>query len=252
MSYKYLIMNYKKIILLLIIFASTQFLLPQEQGSTETDPVNITAMAVINKYLNAIGGIDNFTSVQDRTTVMIGFAMNQPIDIVITQKYPDRLFQELRVGEVKQLIYYSDGKGMLEIGDETTEIENKELERLKVDATMQLLLDPEKYGIKTEMLYNEMVDSTDCYKIKFVLPSGIRWFQYYSVETDLKVKETKEIQTKQGLFEQETYFSDYREVQGLKYPFKITQYLGLQEIELTVISIEINTGLDDKVFDVLD
>ena len=92
-------MKYKKIILLLIIFASTQFLLPQEQGSTETDPVNITAMAVINKYLNAIGGIDNFTSVQDRTTVMTGFAMNQPIDIVIMQKYPDKLFQELRVGK---------------------------------------------------------------------------------------------------------------------------------------------------------
>jgi len=81
------------------------------------------------------------------------------------------------------------------------------------------------------------------------LPSGIRWFQYYNVETDLKFKETKEIQTKQGLFEQETYFSDYREVSGLKFPFTIKQYLGLQEIELTVTSIEINTGLDDSVFE---
>jgi len=51
------------------------------------------------------------------------------------------------------------------------------------------------------------------------------------------------------LFEQETYFSDYREVKGLKFPFTIKQYLGLQEIELTVTSIEINTGLDDSVFE---
>ncbi|HEY6435718.1 MAG TPA: hypothetical protein VIY47_03945 [Ignavibacteriaceae bacterium] len=243
-------MKYKKIILLLFLISMPFSLSPQEQISTETDPVNITAMAVINKYLNAIGGLDNFKSVTDRTTVMTGLAMNQPIDIIIMQKYPDDLFQELRVGEVKQLIYYRNGKGVIKIGDEITDIENKELERLKVDATMQLLLDPEKYGIKTEVLPNEMVDSVDCYKLKFVLPSGIRWFQYYSVETDLKVKETKEIYTKQGLFEQETYFSDYREVDGLKYPFKIKQYLGLQEIELTVTSIEINTGLDDKAFDV--
>ena len=245
-------MKYKKIILLLIIIAFSQILLPQDQGSTETDPVNITAMAVINKYLYAIGGIENFKSVNDRTTVMTGLAMNQPIDIIIMQKYPDNLFQELQVGEVKQLIYYRNGKGTLKIGNETTEIENKELERLKIDAVMQFLLDPESYGIKTEVLPNEMVDSVDCYKIKFVLPFGIRWFQFYSVETSLKIKESKEIQTKQGLFEQETYFSDYREVNGLKYPFKIIQYLGLQEIELTVTSIEVNTGLDDKVFDVSD
>jgi len=244
-------MRYNKIIPLFIIL-STQISFPQVQDSSEPDPVNITAMAIINKYLYSIGGIDQFKSVIDRTTVMTGFAMNQPIDIVVLQKYPDKLFQELRVGEVKQLICYNNGKGTLKIGHEITEIESKELERLKIDATMQFLLDPESYGLKTEVLPNEIVDSTDCFKIKFVLPSGIRWFQYYSVETGLKIKESKEIQTKQGLFEQESYFSDYREVKGLKYPFKIVQYLGLQEIELTVTSIEINTGLDDKVFDVSD
>ena len=242
-------MKYKKIILLFITITASQILLPQEVDSTETDPVNITAMAVINKYIYAIGGIDRFKSVMDRTTVMTGLAMNQPIDIIIMQKYPDNLFQELQVGEVKQLIYYRNGKGTLKIGNEATEIENKELERLKIDAIMQFLLEPESYGIKTEVLSNEMVDSVDCYKIKFILPSGIRWFQYFSVETSLKIKESKEIQTKQGLFEQETYFSDYREVKGLKYPFRIMQYLGLQEIDLTVTSIEINTGLDDSLFE---
>jgi zinc protease len=244
-------MKYLKLYLLIIILSSL-IAYPQMQDSLETDPVNITAMAVIQKYIYAIGGMEKFKSVKDRTTVMTGYAMNQPIDIVIMQKFPDKLFQELNVGEVSQLIYYNNGKGVLIIGDEITGIENKELERLKVDATMQLLVDPEKYGIKTEFLQNEMVDSIDCYKIKFTLPSGLRWFQYYDVATSLKYKETKEVQTNQGLFEQETYFSDYRDVDGLQYPFKINQYLGLQEIDLTVKSIEINSGLDDKIFELPD
>ena len=244
-------MKYIKIILLFTILLSPN-IQPQDEGTLETDPVNITAMAVIQKYIYAIGGIEKFKSVKDRTTVMTGFAMNQPIDIIIKQKFPDKMYQELKVGEVNQLIYYSNGKGVLKIGDEVTEIENRELERLKVDATLQLLLDPESYGIKTELLPNEMIDSVDCFAIKFTLPSGIRWFQYYNVQTSLKFKEIKEIQTKQGLFEQETYFSDYREVSGLKYPFKINQYLGLQEIELTVTSLEINTGLDDNIFEPKD
>jgi zinc protease len=244
-------MKLNKIIVLYVLLTSA-ILFPQVQDSLETDPVNITAMAVIQKYIYAIGGMDNFKNVIDRTTVMSGLAMNQPIAITIKQKYPNKLLQELSVGEMNQIIYYTDGKGTLKIGNEITEIEGKELERLKIDASMQFLLDPESYGIKTEVLPNEIVDSVDCFVIKFTLPSGIRWFQYFNVETGLKFKETKEIQTKQGLFEQDNYFSDYREVEGIKYPFKIKQYLGLQEIELTVTSIEINTGLDDKLFELPD
>lgn len=241
-------MNYRILIPVLFILASIT-LFSQEQTSTETDPVNITAQGVINKYIYAIGGIDKFKSVMDRTTEMTGTAMNQPISIIVKQKYPDKLFQELKAGEIKQLLYYSNGKGTMVIGTEKTEIDKKELERLMMDATMQLLLNPDSFGVKTEFLGIECVDSVDCYAIKLTLPSGIRWFQYYSMETDLKFKETKEIQTKQGLFEQETYFSDYRDVDGLKFPFAIKQHIGLQEIELTVTSIEINTGLDDSVFE---
>jgi hypothetical protein len=242
-------MKHIKIIFLALIFSFSGILFPQDPGTTETDPVNVTAMAVINKYIYAIGGIDKFKSVFDRTTVMTGTAMGQPINITIKQKYPDKLFQELQAGEVKQLLYYNSGKGMVLIGGEKTEIEKRELERLMMDANIQLLLSPDSFGVASDFMGIECIDSVDCYIIKLTLPSGIRWFQYYSVETDLKVKEAKEIQTKQGLFEQETYFSDYREVKGLKFPFSIKQYFGLQEIDLIVTSIEINTGLDENVFE---
>jgi len=243
-------MKHIKIIFLALMFSFNGILFAQDQGTTETDPVNVTAMAVINKYIYAIGGIDKFKSVFDRTTVMTGTAMGQPINITIKQKYPDKLFQELQAGEVKQLLYYNGGKGMVLIGNEKTEIEKRELERLMMDANMQLLLSPDSFGVASDFMGVECIDSVDCYTIKLTLPSGIRWFQYYSVETDLKVKEAKEIQTKQGLFEQETYFSDYREVKGLKFPFTMKQYFGLQEIDLSVTSIEINTGLDDNVFEI--
>lgn len=242
-------MKYKNIIIL-CIFAFPSIFYAQSQDTLETDPVNITAKAVLNRYIYSIGGMDKFKSVIDRTTVMAGTAMGQPINIMIMQKYPDKLFQELQAGEVKQFLYYNSGNGTMKIGDEKINIEGKELERLSMDANMQLLLDPESYGVKMELLPNEVVDSVTCLSIKFTLPSGIRWFQYFSNDSGLKVKEIKEIQTKQGLFEQETYFSDYRKVSGLKFPFTLKQYFGIQEIDLSVISIEINTGLEDKVFEV--
>ena len=242
-------MNYKNIILILV-FTISGCLFAQNNDTLQTDPVVITPRAVINKYIYEIGGMEKFKSIKDRTTIMSGTAMGQPINILIMQKFPDKLYQELQAGEVKQFLYYNDGKGTMKIGDEKINIEGKELERLKYDSIIQFILDPESYGVKSEYVGRELVDSTECFEIKYVLPSGIRWFQYYSLETGLKTKETKEIQTKQGLFEQETYFSDYRDVDGIKFPFTITQYLGNQEIELTVKSIEINTGLEDSVFEV--
>ena len=80
---------------------------------------------------------------------------------------------------------------MIVIGNEKTNIEKKELERLMMDATMQLLLSPDSFGVASEYLGEECIDSVDCFTIKLVLPSGIRWFQYYDVETGLKFKEPK-------------------------------------------------------------
>lgn len=239
-----------RISLILLTLSLINIAFPQTQDTLETDPVNITPRAVINRYILAIGGIEKFEGVTDRITVMTGSAMGQPIEILVMQKFPDKFFQELQAGEVRQLLYYNNGKATMILGEEKIKIEGKELERLKMDATMHLLLDPESYGVKSELIGTELVDSVNCHKIKFTLPSGIRWFQYYAAESGLKVKEVKEIQTKQGLFEQETYFSDYREVDGLKFPFTLKQFFGIQEIDLNVTSIDINAGLEDSVFQI--
>ena len=83
-----------------------------------------------------------------------------------------------------------------------------------------------------------------------VLPSGLRWQQYYSIETGLKIKEIKELHTEQGLFEQESFYSDYRNVDELKFPFKIVQNMGMQKLELNVSSIKLNTGISDETFEI--
>jgi hypothetical protein len=134
-------MNYKYIILILI-FTISGCLFAQNNDTLQTDPVIITPKAVINKYIYEIGGMDKFTSIKDRTTIMSGTAMGQPINILIMQKSPDKLYQELQAGEVKQFLYYSSGKGVMKVGDEKINIDGKELERLKYDATMQFILDP--------------------------------------------------------------------------------------------------------------
>ncbi len=212
------------------------------------DSLGLTAFEVIEKYLEAIGGKDLFAKVEDRTTIMRGTAMGQNLTILVKQKAPAKLFQEIKVGEMKQNVYFDGERGIMVIGDNNIEIEKKELEKLKVEATMNLLLDPESYGVKISLAGIEQVDSIDCYVVKMVLPSGLRWKQYYSIETGFKIKEIKELHTEQGLFEQESFYSDYRNVDELKFPFKIVQNMGMQKLELNVSSIKLNTGISDETF----
>jgi len=46
-----------------------------------------------------------------------------------------------------------------------------------------------------------------------------------------------------------TTLSDYREVQGIKFPFSIAQTVGPQSFEFIVSEIKVNEGVSDADFE---
>jgi hypothetical protein len=225
------------------------FNLPKTSDSLAI-PEDITAEKVIANYVDAIGGAENLSKIVDRTTVMRGVVQGVNILIVSYQKAPNKLKQEIHAGEVEQKIYFNGERGVQLISDNKTEIEGSELEKLKVESTIILLLELKHYGVSVELKGIEMVDKKPAYKIEFSLPSGTKWTQFYNTESFLKVKEVKNLSTPQGTFTQEILYSDYKTIEGLKYAFKITQKIGGQSIDFNVSSIKINSGLSDREFEI--
>ena len=220
--------------------------------SDNSSPEGLTAKDVIDTYLKAIGGREKLKSVKDRTTIMLGDMMGQTLNIFINQKAPNKLRQTIRSGEMKQTLIYDGKKGEMILGDKKIKLKGKELDKLKADAEMNFLFNPAEYGVTLELTGIENVDSTKCYKIAMSSGGGAKWDQFYSIESGLKIREDKEYETPDTNLVQETYYSDYREVDGLKFPFKMKQIFGLQTIDLTVISIIINQGLEDIIFEIHD
>lgn len=206
------------------------------------------AKDIIEKYLDAIGGRDALSKVEDRTTIMRGTAMGQSITLIAKQKAPNKLRQEIKAGGMEQTILFDGEKGMMSAMNQKIEVKDKELEALKIEANMEFMMDPESFGIKLFYEGTEKVNSKDAEKIKMVLPSGLRWFSYFDVESGLKVKDEKELQTQMGLMNQTFTFEDYKEVDGVKYPHKILQSAGGQSIDVSVSSIKVNKGLSDDIF----
>ena len=206
------------------------------------------AKEVIEKYLNSIGGRDALAKVEDRTTIMRGTAMGQSITMIVKQKAPNKIRQEIKAGAMEQVVIFDGQKGSMTAMNQKMEVKDKELEALKIEANMEFMLDPENYGIKLFYEGAEKVDGKDADKIKMVLPSGLRWFAYFDSETGTKLKEEKELQTQMGLMNQTLTFSDYKEIEGVKYPHKIVQSVAGQTIDVTVSSIKVNKGLLDDIF----
>ncbi len=244
---------------LIVVLVNPQKTIAQDSTDTNPPEMNVTmkqvpeglaAKDVIDNYLEAIGGKEKFSNVEDRTTIMRGEIMGQNLSIVIKQKVPNKLKQNIRSGEMKQTILYDGTKGVIIIGDKKTELDKNELEKLKLEAAMNFLLDPEAYGVSLELTGIETVDSLLCYKIVLITEEGTCWEQFYEIDSGLKIKEVKEVQTTLENFVQETFYSDYKEVDGLKFPFKIKQSFGMQTIEMNVSSVKLNKGLKDSDFEI--
>jgi outer membrane lipoprotein-sorting protein len=223
---------------------------PEMNLTLEQVPDGLIANDVIDNYLEAIGGREIFSTVKDRTTILRGQIMEQSLSIVIKQKVPNKLRQSILSGEMEQTILYDGTKGVMIIGDKKTELGNNELEKLKLEAAMNFLLDPEAYGVSLELKGIETVDSLLCYKIVLITDEGTCWEQFYDIDSGLKIKEVKEVETTLENFVQETYYSDYKEIDGLKFPYKIIQSIGIQTLEMNVSSVRLNMGLKDSIFEI--
>ncbi len=213
-------------------------------------PEGLTAADVLNNYIEAIGGRDAFNNIKDRTAVMRGEMMGQSFSIVIKQNAPDKLKQIVRSGEMKQTIIYN-GKNAIQItGKNKKELTGNQLAALKYEAQMNFILNPEAFGVTPILKGIVKIDSIDCYKVEMKPDTGSSWTQYYDINSGLRIKEVKNVETAQGTFQQETTFSNYKEVDGIKFPFSIKQSFGMQTIQLNVSSLKINKGIDDKVFEI--
>jgi outer membrane lipoprotein-sorting protein len=176
----------------------------------------------------------------------------QGTNIVLTmsQKAPNKLYQEIDFGVGQQKTIFDGEKGKTEAMGQVQEITGDKLEDLKLQNNMHLILDYAKYNVKAELSGKEDIDGSEAYKIVLTYPTGTKQTGYYDVKSGLKVREVSTIKTPQGNFTQKIDMKDYREVNGMKVPYKMIQTMGPQTLELDVTSIKINTGLSDAIFKV--
>jgi len=215
-----------------------------------------TADEVIQKYTTAMGGLKAINAI--KTAKMKGTFTIQGSDLPITTQIINGKAVRTDIELMGQTITscYKDGKGWKInpfAGIETpTDVSGVELMDFKNQSILtNQLMDYKARGHKVELLGQEDIEGVKTYKIKLTNKDDGKTTTYYINTADnmlIKNTATREMQGQE--IQIENYFSDIKDVSGLKFSMTRTQKVNgevTQIIKMT--SVEWNVPIDEKIFD---
>lgn len=208
-------------------------------GNPTTKPVekkvDVSLGDIADKYLTAIGGKNAVEKIKSITTNAVANVQGMNIEMISKQMQNGAQSMEMKMnGNTMQKIVYDGVKGFIQSQGQNVAMPD---EMLKTFADNKYIF-PELYftSNKEFTLGNiENINGENAYAVK-----GLGKTYYYSTKTGLKIGEvsTQNVQGKEMTIP--TYYSDYKEVEGVKMPFLIKQNMMGTEVGFEVKSYEVN------------
>lgn len=204
-------------------------------------PAGVTAQTVLNNYINAIGGEKAVKNVKTLVTFSSGTVQGMPLELV-TKTAQKKMSVEMKaMGStmMKQVVNEKEAYAVQQ--GQRKDFKDQELKDMQAEATTfkELALLTDKDVTLTGI---ENINGADAYAIK----NGKSTY-FYDVKTGFKVAEAKELEQGGQKMTQTTYYQDYKDVKGLKFPYKTIMNVGI-EIELITTEVKINEGVTDADF----
>jgi len=221
------------------IFYFDKYGKPTEKPATKKAvPAGVTAKSVMDGYIKAIGGEKAAKAVKSIATKATATIQGAPL--VFTSKVTSDNKQAIEFtvmgnSMMKQVV---NEKGAYTVQQgQKVDVPAEELADLKASAVPfeELTLANSKDVTVTGI---EPINGVDAYVVK----NGDSSY-YYDVKSGYKIADSKEVEGPDGkkmpMF---TYYGDYKEVKGIKVPYKVNMNIGI-ELDLTVTEAKINEGV---------
>lgn len=216
-----------------------------------------TADEIVNKALAARGGAHKIKAVQsERITGRVSFPQGLEGTFVLELKRPQKMHIEISI-EGQKVIRVYDGKSAGWMVNPFAE--NKDVQAMSAEDLRSIadesdfdgpLVDYKAKGNQIELAAKEDLDGKPVYRLKLTNKNGDVRFYLFDASSFLVLKWEGVRKVEDKEFPWESFFSDFRDVLGLKYPFKIEQGSPGTELKqnLTTEKIEINAQIDDAQF----
>lgn len=220
---------------------------PIEQKEMDV-PQDMTAQSVIDNYIAAIGGAEKLAQVKDMTVKMSASVQGQNMMNTIYKKAPNKMAMMVNMNGMAVVTQKFDGTDaqVMQMG-QAAPLDDAAKAELKAQSYLFPETQLTELGYQMELMGIEQVEGKQAYAVKMTSPSGNTSTDYYDINTGLKIRSVAAGNGNSVISD----FSDYREVDGIKFPYK-TEISGMMPFPLAmnVESVEINTGVEDSVFEI--
>ncbi|WP_347157523.1 insulinase family protein [Pontibacter chitinilyticus] len=214
-------------------------------------PAGVTAAQVLDNYIKALGGKANIEKVKDIAITSNATIQGMPLVFTKQQKGNDKFaVQVLMNNNPMQRVIINGDKGKMEAPTQglNKELTKEELEAQKLEANTFSVLQYDKLGIKSKLTGMDNVDGKEAYVVEVEMPNGQKTSQYYAKDSGLLLKEVNNLQSPQGVITQTKSYSNYKEVNGVKFPYLVEISMGPQQIKTEVQTVVVNKGIPDDAF----
>ena len=217
---------------------------PTTKPEAKKIDTNVTVATIGEKYISAIGGKSNVDKVTSVTMNAVGKIQGMDLEFITTQAKGGKSIVELKMmGNTMNKVVFNGKDGFVQAQGQKVPLP-EEVKAEMLNASKEVFPELDFSVANYELKGIENINEEEAYAIK---PKQGSKTYYYSVKTGLKIAEIV-VQKVQG---QEivvpTYFSDYKEFNGVKFPFKLSSNMGGMDVSFDVKSYELNK-VSDKDF----
>ncbi len=204
-------------------------------------PSDVDVNVVLNKYIDAIGGkaeLDKVNSVfmTAEAELQPGVMMNLEMKKTVKNQFTNEI---MAMGQSMMKTVIDGEVGYKVQQGQRSEMTPDEIKKVQTERSPFPEVNYLNGGATLEKI--EDVDGEKAYRVKVSEDQT----NFYSVDTGLKIKQEKTAETGSV----STFFADYQEISGVKFPFKVSQTMGPRKIDFLVKEIKVNEGVTDADFD---
>ncbi len=224
----------------------------------EVKPADITKEQLIEKYVFATTGTTSMKAankaikkIKSVKQVMEMSAQQIPAPLTMTTYFvaPNKEAMKIEMQGMMIQKEYFDGKAGASSNMQTgkKDLTAEEIASKQKSAGLFPELTYATSGLKVEMVGIEEVNNTEAYVLKIV-DGDKQSFDYYDTKSFMKIKSVSIQKEGDQVVEASRSFSDFKIVNGLQFPHKMSLMMGDLGLEGKVISIEVNGTVDETTF----
>ena len=207
-------------------------------------PDGVTIQTVADNYLNALGDRAKLDAI--KTAFTLSTASIQGMEITMSSKSmaPNKYSVIVSgMGMVLSKTVFDGETGYVEAQGMKTPMEGQALKRSQENIVPFEEIDfANNPAVVLQKI--EPINGSDCY----VVTRGDDTTIYYNVASGLKVKQVSKVEANGQTMEQSFEYSDYKEVDGVKFPHLIKMAAGPQMFDFVVKEIRLNKDVSATDF----